>query len=143
LCELHRAGGGTEVIGPSRLSSSDGSVVHTGDSLTGASSWDDERIFVFLDALPSEVERVVLSVVSRNRRAFRDVAGASCHISDYTTEEELVSIRLTSLAATECTVATLHRRIEGWILRCDQALWASSSIVPHRIGVRGARPGCA
>ena len=135
LCELHRADG-VDVIGPSRLSNPNGSVVHTGDSLTGASAWDDERIFVFLDALPSDVKRIALCVVSRDLRAFCEVPGASCHVSDYSTEEPLVSFRLMSLATKECAVVTLHRCMEGWILRSNQALQAeSSAAMSHRAGV--------
>ena len=53
ICETRDANGVTlEVISPGRLASSNGSVVHTGDSLTGASPWDDERVFVFLMRCP-------------------------------------------------------------------------------------------
>ena len=54
LCVLFDAQGCVlEVIHPGHPRNEDSSVVHTGDSRTGASEWDDERIFVFLAALPA------------------------------------------------------------------------------------------
>ena len=52
-----------EIIHPGHPRNANGSVIHTGDSRTGASEWDDERIFVFLEALPA-VPRAVLSAGS-------------------------------------------------------------------------------
>lgn len=104
-----------EVIRPGHLRSANGSVVHTGDSRTGASAWDDERIFVFIDALPGCVDSLVLGVISHDR-PFSEVAGASCHISDVGMEDELLRIRLASLV-TDCCVATVQRCASGWIMR--------------------------
>ena len=105
-------------IGPGRLANANGSVIHTGDSRTGASVWDDERIFVFLDALPPAVHEVVFSVVSSDQRPFCDVAGASCHLSDCRTEEELLKVELTALGhLTEYCVVTLQRSLSGWSIR--------------------------
>jgi len=108
-----------EVICPGHLTNANGSVVHTGDSRTGASSWDDERVFVFARALPSAVHSLVFGVVSSNARPFCDVAGASCHISDFSLgeEDELLTVKLTSLGAvTEYYVGTLQRSRFGWTL---------------------------
>jgi tellurium resistance protein TerZ len=119
ICETRDANGVTlEVISPGRLASSNGSVVHTGDSLTGASPWDDERVFVFLDALPANVRRLDFRVASRDGRCLCDVPGASCHLSDYRTEDELLKVTLTTIApAAECLVAMLERQGAGWTLR--------------------------
>ena len=107
-----------EVVGPSRLANANGSVIHTGDSRTGASLWDDERVFAFLHALPPAVHSLVFGVVSRNDRPFCDVAGASCHVSDCRTEDELLKVQLTSLGPlTEYWVATLQRNPCGWVMR--------------------------
>ena len=119
ICELRDANGARlEVVSPERLASSNGSVVHTGDSRTGASPWDDERVFVFLDALPPDVQRLDFLVASRNRRHLCEVPGASCHLSDYRTEDELLNLKLRTLApAAECVVAIVERRPAGWTLR--------------------------
>jgi tellurium resistance protein TerZ len=106
-----------EAVRPGHLEGANGSVVHTGDSRTGASAWDDERIFVFVDALPGYVDSLVLGVVSHDR-PFSEVAGASCHISDVRMEEELLRIQLTSLGpVTEYCIATVQRCAFGWIMR--------------------------
>lgn len=114
-----------EVIRPGYLKSANGSVVHTGDSWTGASAWDDERIFVFVSALPSHVHSLMFGVVSHDR-PFSEVAGASCHISDARTEDELLRIDLTPLGPlTEYCIALLERTASGWFLRQQAAGEAS------------------
>ncbi len=75
-----------EIIHPGNPRSTNGSVVHTGDSRTGASKWDDERIFVFLEALPANVTTLLFIVASATDHPIRKVRGASCHISDHATE---------------------------------------------------------
>jgi stress response protein SCP2 len=107
-----------ETVHPSRRTNVNGSVVHTGDSRTGASTWDDERIFVFLDALPQAVHLVVFAVVSNNNRPFGDVEGAMCHVSDGRMEEELLKTPLTTLGPLmEYSVATLQRTAAGWVMQ--------------------------
>src|SRR5689334_11270653 len=53
-----------DVVDPTKLRSSDGSVLHTGDSKSGGGSWDDERIYVFLSALPARTASVLFQVTS-------------------------------------------------------------------------------
>ena len=110
-----------DVIHPGRPRNANESVIHTGDSLTGASAWDDERIFVFLEALPETVSTVVFVVASATRRTVSEVRGASCHVSDRVTEHAWVRIDLTKCEArrTHC-VATLHRNGNGWRISTDE-----------------------
>ena len=104
-----------EVVCPVHPRNSNGSVIHTGDSRTGASEWDDERIIVFLEALPEETSSIAFVVVSATERAFSEVRGASCHISDHVTEHEWIRLQLTDLGQdTAHCVATLQRSPEGW-----------------------------
>ena len=118
VCELRdRRGRLVEVVGPLRLRNENGSVLHTGDSRIGAGFWDDERIFIFVDALPETIGSVVLSVESSHGDAFRDVTDAWCHVSDCAMEEELLKVRLAQLGATSGQViATLERESQGWTL---------------------------
>ena len=92
-----------------------GSVIHTGDSRTGASEWDDERIFVFLEKLPEAISSIAFVVASVAGHAFSEVRGASCHISDHITEGEWIRIQLTDLGqhTTHC-VGTLEHGPAGW-----------------------------
>lgn len=104
-----------ETIHPGNPRSSNGSVVHTGDSRTGASQWDDERIFVFLEALPANVTTLVFIVASATGKPIREARGASCHISDHATEYRWVNMELTTLdTQTTYCVATLSRSLTGW-----------------------------
>ena len=104
-----------EVVCPLHPRNSNGSVIHTGDSRTGASEWDDERIIVFLAALPEETASIAFVVVSATDRAFSEVRGASCHISDHVTEHEWIRLQLTDFGQdTVHCVATLQRSPTGW-----------------------------
>lgn len=121
LCLLFDANGALiERIDPRRLRSSNGSVMHTGDSVTGASVWDDERIFVFLPALSEVVHTLAFGVISVSGHALCDVAGASCHLSDHRMERELIQVDLTQCGhVTYHCPATLSRTSAGWMLRRD------------------------
>jgi len=104
-----------EVIHPGHPRNANESVVHTGDSLTGASEWDDERIFVFLEALPEVVSSIAFVVTSPTGRPFGTIPGAYCHVSDRLTECSWVQLALTALPnQREYNVATLRRGPQGW-----------------------------
>ena len=106
-----------EVVSAIHPRNADSSVIHTGDSRTGTSEWDDERIFVFLDALPEAISSVAFVVISATGRVFSEVRGASCHVSDHVTEQEWIRLQLTELGQrTAHCVATLQRGPAGWRL---------------------------
>ncbi|OGA44801.1 MAG: hypothetical protein A3F74_06105 [Betaproteobacteria bacterium RIFCSPLOWO2_12_FULL_62_58] len=109
-----------EIIHPGHPRNANGSVIHTGDSRTGASEWDDERIFVFLEALPAAVSTIAFVAASATGRAFSGICGASCHISDRVTEREWVRIELTTLGRhTAHCIAALRRGPAGWKISSD------------------------
>jgi len=121
LCVLHDEQRRVlEIIHPGHPRNANGSVIHTGDARTGASEWDDERIFVFLEALPAAVSTIAFVVASAAGRAFGGIRGAACHISDRVTEREWVRLELTTLGRhTVHCVATLHRGTAGWKISSD------------------------
>ena len=121
LCVLHDAQRRVlEIVNSGHPRNANESVVHTGDERTGASEWDDERIFVFLEALPAAVSTITFVVASATGRAFSGIRGASCHISDRASEREWVRLDLTTLGRrTAHCVATLHRGPSGWRLCSD------------------------
>lgn len=116
MCALLDTNGHTlELVRPAHAQNASGSISHTGESAAGASVWDDERIFVFLDALPQAVQALTFVVASVDGRPFCDIAGASCHVSNHRTEETLISVDLTALGReTAHSVATLQRTPTGW-----------------------------
>ena len=121
LCVIYDADNAVlDVIDSTHPRSADGSIVHTGDSRTGSSTWDDERIFVFLDALPSAVSRLAFVVASVSGHSFDEVPGALCHLSDRTTEAEWMRLDLTSLAGRmDCIVAIVNRVSSGWSITTE------------------------
>lgn len=75
------------------------SVKHMGDNLTGDGDGDDEQIFVELQKIPSNIEKLVFVVniydcVSR-RQDFGMIENAFIRIVDHTTGKELVRFNLT------------------------------------------------
>ena len=115
LCVLLDAQGRVaEVIHPGNPRNAGGSVIHTGDSRTGASTWDDERIFVFLEALPATITQLAFVVASATGRPLNEVRGAACHVTDHVTERELVCLELTAVPRDAHCVATLYRNHEAW-----------------------------
>ena len=107
-----------EVVHPGHRQNANGSVLHTGDSTSGASVWDDERVFVFLDALPETVAALAFVIVSASRHALSDVRGAYCHLSDHVTDDVHVRVDLSVLESQEAaSIATLHRRGTAWEVR--------------------------
>jgi stress response protein SCP2 len=104
-----------EVVHPGCPRSTDGSITHTGDSKNGASTWDDERIFVFLNALPKNVDKLAFVVLGSTDQPFDQVPGAFCHVSDRLSEAKLAHMDLTSLAGQAAYAIT--------ILRCGESGW--------------------
>ena len=104
-----------QVIHAAHPRSENDSVIHTGDSSAGASTWDDERIFVFLQTLPSNVFTLVFFVAHANGGALHEARGAYCHISDRDSEKLLVKFDLPRLSERSIhAVATITRRENGW-----------------------------
>lgn len=114
LCLLQdRHGRVLEKIHPGNTRNASGSVVHTGAAAAASGKWDHERIFVFLDALPEDVARLVFAVASTSGSGLGHASGATCHISDHNTEQVIHFRELGSLRDT-LQVALLIRRGGGW-----------------------------
>lgn len=110
---LDRHGRVVESIHPGRTRNACGSVVHTGSAVSASGDWDHERIFVFLDALPPEVARLVFSVASASGRGLGHAAGAACHISDRNTEQ-FICRRELRVVRDAVQVASMARCRAGW-----------------------------
>jgi tellurium resistance protein TerZ len=104
-----------EVVHPGNLRNTNGSVLHTGDSRTGGSEWDNERIFVFLEAVPDSICTLAFVVKSADGSGLGEIPGAWCHVSDRVTEHECLRLDLTFLGRRKHhRVAVLRRSPEGW-----------------------------
>lgn len=121
-----------EVIHPGCLRNANSSVVHAGDSCSGAGEWDEERIFVFLDALPDSVSALAFLVSSASGHVFSEVPGVTCHLSDRITEREWLRVDLTAFGnRKERRIATLRRSPTGWRMSVDAAPYGVYSSDPE------------
>ncbi len=67
--------GDSDFIFYNNLKSTDGSIVHTGDNQTGEGEGDDERIEIDLSRVPTEIERISITVTIHDADARRQNFG--------------------------------------------------------------------
>jgi tellurium resistance protein TerD len=105
------------------LTSSDGSVEHTGDNLTGEGDGDDEIIKVNLAAVPQAVAKIVFPVsiydgASRNQ-SFGQVRNAYIRVLNAADNTEIARYDLSEDASTEVAMifGELYRHSGEWKFR--------------------------
>ena len=97
------------------LKSSDGSVEHTGDNLTGEGEGDDEQLLVNLSAVTSNVKHIVFTVTSYEGQTFNEIANAFCRVVDGSTNKELARYELTTGGPYRgMVIARLYRHNDEW-----------------------------
>lgn len=98
-----------------QLESSDGSIIHTGDNLTGAGEGDDEVIKVNVAALDPAAQHLVFLVSSFRGQTFDEVENAFCRILDDTNNTELCRYTLSEKGRhTGVVMGVLSRSGKGW-----------------------------
>ncbi|RKN42390.1 TerD family protein [Streptomyces hoynatensis] len=99
-----------------KLTSSDGSVTHSGDNLTGGGGReDDEAITVDLERVPDRIDQIVFTVNSFTGQRFTEVEQAFCRLVDEATGEELARYTLAGGGAhTGQIMAKVRREGPGW-----------------------------
>lgn len=103
--------------------SADGSVVHSGDNLTGAGDGDDEQILIELKNVPSDVHKIIFAVTIHDAEARRQnfgmVNNAFIRIVNQETEREVVRFDLSEDASIETAMGfgELYRRRGDWKFR--------------------------
>ena len=113
------------------LSSADGSVVHTGDNLTGEGEGDDEQIKVNLPGVPTEADKVVFLVsiydADNRRQNFGQVRGAFIRVVNDIDSRELARYDLTEDSATETAMVfgEAYRNGADWKFRAIGQGYAS------------------
>ncbi len=113
------------------LKSSDGSVEHQGDNLTGAGDGDDEQIKVNLAAVPAEIDKIVFPVsiydADTRQQNFGQVRNAFIRIVNQAGEAELARYDLTEDASTETAMVfgELYRAGAEWKFRAVGQGYAS------------------
>jgi tellurium resistance protein TerZ len=114
-CVLMDSTGNTiDTIWFRKLTSSCGSVVHSGDNLTGEGDGDDEVITVNLTRLPGNVEYLAFTVNSFRGQTFNDVENAFCRVVDQSVKE-LARYKLTEQGShTGIVISSLRRNGGNW-----------------------------
>jgi len=106
-----------------QLSSTDGSIVHTGDNRTGAGDGDDEQIIVDLPKVPAGVQTLVFTVNSFQGDTFDRIENAYCRLVDDTTNQEIARYDLTGSGPhTAQVMAKLSRTGSGWSMTAIGAI---------------------
>lgn len=98
-----------------QLKSKDGSVLHSGDNLTGDGDGDDESVTVHLDRLPANVATIVFLVNSFTGQNFSQIENAFCRLVDETNGQEIARYELTGSGThTAQVMAKVSRDGSGW-----------------------------
>lgn len=98
-----------------QLRSFDGSIIHTGDNLTGEGEGDDEQIIVDLVRVPEKVKTLMFVVNSFTGQNFSQVENAFCRIIDQTNGREIARYQLTGQGNhTAQIMAKLYRHNNEW-----------------------------
>ncbi|MDR1872566.1 MAG: TerD family protein [Deltaproteobacteria bacterium] len=104
-----------DVVYFGQLNSKDGSIVHTGDNLTGEGEGDDEQIIVNLSKVPANVKYLVFTVNSYQGQTFDSVENAYCRLVDDRGQKEIARYTLTGGGAhTGLIMAKLYRHQNEW-----------------------------
>ncbi|MGW4245111.1 TerD family protein [Nocardia sp. NPDC004722] len=104
-----------DVVFYDHLTSSDGSVRHTGDNLTGEGDGDNEMIIAELDRIPGPVTSLIFVVTSYTARPFTDTSNAYCHVTDPVSLQEIARFVLTGGPHTAFVVGKLTRLPLSWV----------------------------
>ncbi|MEU6848765.1 TerD family protein [Actinacidiphila alni] len=113
------------------LTSPDGSVVHTGDNLTGEGEGDDEVINVNLAGVPADVAKIVFPVsiyeAESRQQSFGQVRNAYIRVLNAADQRELARYDLTEDASTETAMVfgELYRHGAEWKFRAIGQGYAS------------------
>jgi len=103
-----------------QLKSTDGSVEHTGDNLTGEGEGDDEQIKVTLNSVPADVDKIAIAVTIHEAEArnqnFGMVANAFVRVVDDRTGDEIVRYDLTEDFSIETALifGEIYRKDGEW-----------------------------
>ena len=95
--------------------SKDGSILHSGDNLTGEGDGDDEVIRVDLNKLTSAAQHLVVTVNSFRGQTFDEVDNAFCRLVDEATDAELFRYQLNEKGRhTGVIMAVVSRQSGAW-----------------------------
>ena len=106
-----------------QLTSTDGSVEHTGDNRTGEGDGDDEAIKIDLSKVPAEIDKIAITVTiheaDARKQNFGQVRNAFIRLVNQDNNNEVVRYDLAEDASTETAMifAELYRNGAEWKFR--------------------------
>ncbi|WP_449622917.1 TerD family protein [Robertmurraya sp. Marseille-Q9965] len=109
-----------DVIYFGNLKSSDGSVQHSGDNLTGHGDGDDEQVHIDLSRIPSDIQKLVFVVniydAVKRRQHFGMIRNAFIRVVNPTNGQELIKYNLTDdyNGRTSLIVGEIYRHGADW-----------------------------
>jgi len=125
-----------------QLKSSDGSVEHTGDNLTGEGDGDDETIKVNLAAVPAEIEKIAITVTIHDaevrKQNFGMVSQAFVRVVNETDGQEIVRYDLSEDFSVETALifGEVYRSAGEWKFRAvGQGFKGGLSPLANNFGV--------
>ena len=95
------------------LDGAGGSIVHSGDNLTGDGEGDDEVINVDLSRVPSNIESLVFTINSFQGQTFNDVANCFARLVDSSSRKELCIFKLAEKGANTAVIMCRIYRYNG------------------------------
>jgi len=104
-----------DVIYFGKLNSADGSILHSGDNLTGEGEGDDEVINVDLSKVPVNITSLVFTINSYSGQTFNDVVNCFSRLVDSNSNQELCKYILAEQGPTTAMVmAKIYRHNGSW-----------------------------
>ncbi|WP_423407148.1 TerD family protein [Heyndrickxia sp. MSNUG] len=109
-----------DVIYFGNLKSKDGSVIHSGDNLTGDGDGDDEQVSIELGRVPGHVEKLVFVVniydAVKRKQHFGMIRNAFIRVVNPNSNQELIKYNLTEdySGKTSLIVGEIYRHGNEW-----------------------------
>lgn len=104
-----------DIIWFRQLTSKDGSIVHTGDNLTGEGDGDDEQLIVDLSRVPPHVASIVFTVTSFRGQTFDEVENAFCRLVNNANGREIARYTLSGGGSHNAMImAKVYRHNGEW-----------------------------
>ena len=106
-------GKAVDIVWFRQLKSRDGSIIHTGDNLTGEGEGDDEQIIVNLEKVPEHIKTLVFTVNSFTGQTFDNVDSAYCRMVDSKNNKEIARFTLSGKGNHSAQIMAKVYRHEG------------------------------
>lgn len=123
LTSLGKVRSDSDFIFYNNLVSIDGSIEHTGDNRTGEGDGDDESIIVHLNKLPSNIDKIAITVTIHDaearKQSFGQVSNAFIRCVNAIDGKEIVRFDLTEDMSTETAMifGEIYRHNGEWKFR--------------------------